>query len=350
MQTIDRRRIPAARRAAGGALAAVLVALTAACGGGAASSSASGGNTVKGARFVMMVQSTPNTNKVVESHAIDIMKHDGVKASLKFNAAATNVAVSQLLKGSIDVYAEAVTGGIGAVLQGIPLVDFALLQPRQDYVFIARSGINSLADLRGKKVGVQDTTGINYAQALIVINKAGLSAKDVNVIAAGGQSTRLPALIAGRVDATMLSHSAQLELGGKGYKVLYDYTEQAANLYDDNAFATSKWIKGHSALAVEFNKALLQSYQWFEDPKNADAVVNEAMKLAPGSDKGQTKALMDILRKANAYPPGTILDTKILDQEQTLFKQAGAVTGTVPVNQWADSSYAQQAKSHLAVG
>lgn len=342
----SRQRLATRLRAAGAGLSIVALALTAACGGGKGASSA-GGDGVKGARFVMIVQSTPNTNKVVESHAIDIMKKDGVNASIKFNSAATNVAVAQLLNGDVDVYAEAVTGGVLGVLQGIPLVDFALLQPRQDYVFIARPGIASIADLKGKKVGVQDTTGVNYAQALIVLGSANMDAKDVSIIAAGGQSTRLPALIAGRVDATMLSHSASIQLSPQGYTTLYDYTKQASNLYDDNAFATKNWLKTHAALATEFNKALLESFAWFNDPKNADAVVDEAVKLAPGADRAQTKQLLDLLRTSDAYPAGTVLDKSILDQEQTLFKQAGAISSTAPIDSWVDTTFAEQAKSKL---
>lgn len=314
----------------------------------ASSGGVAGGNDeIKGQRFTMMVQSTPNVNKVVEAHAIEIMKQDGVNASIKYNASTPNVAISQLLNGDIDVYGEAVTGGVAAAAQGIPLIDFAVLQPRQDYVFIAKPNIKSLADLKGKKIGVQDTTGVNYAQALIVLQAANLDVKDVSIIAAGGQSSRLPALVAGRVDATMLSHSAQIQLEPQGYNVLYDFTKQSANLYDDNAFATKNWLAQHKALAVEFNKAILESFKWFDDPANADAVVTEALAIQQGADKAQTTQLFDMLRQADAYPEGTIVDPSLLDQAQNLFKQAKAITDTVPIDQWVDASFAQQAKSEL---
>jgi ABC-type nitrate/sulfonate/bicarbonate transport system substrate-binding protein len=332
----------------GVAVAAAVAGLVAAgCGssnddnGGQAASS--GG--IKGQRLTMMVQSSAGPSKVVEAHAIELLKQQGVNASIKFNASTPNVAISQLLTSNIDVYAEGVNGGIQGVLQGIPIVDFAVLQPRQDYVFLAHKGIDSLGALKGKKVGVQDTTGANYAQALLVLKQAGLGPKDVSIIAAGGQDTRLPALIAGRVDATMLGHSAEIALKGKGYTTLFDYTKQASTLYDDNAFATRQWLDKHKELAVAFNKALLDSYVWFNDPANASAVVDEAVKLAPGTDRGQTQELFDMLRQAGAYPEGTIIDPKVLDAQQKLFKSVGSIEDTAPVNTWVDTSYAEQAKS-----
>jgi NitT/TauT family transport system substrate-binding protein len=223
-------------------------------------------------------------------------------------------------------------------------MDFALAQPRQDYVFLAKQGINTLADLKGKNIGVQDTTGVNYAQALLVVQKAGLTPKDVNIVAVGGQSTRLPALVAGRVDATMLSHSAQIQLAGKGFNTLFDYTKEASNLYDDNVFATPDWLSKNKAVAVAFNKALLDSFKWFNDPANADAVVNEAMQVQPAADRSAITELFKQLRDAGAYPNGTILDPSLLDQQQKLYKDAGALKDTVPVNKWADDSYGKQAK------
>lgn len=303
-----------------------------------------GGGALSGKRFTLMLQSTANANKVVEVHAVNLLKAEGVNASVKWNASTPNVAITQLLHGDIDSYSEAVTGGVGAVQSGVGLVDYALAQPRQDYVFLARKGINSLSDLKGKKIGVQDTTGVNYAQALLVLQKAGLSPKDVSIIAVGGQSSRLPALVAGRVDATMLSHSAEIQLGPKGFKTLFDYTKQASNLYDDNVFTTPSWLSKNKDLAVAFNKALLQSYTWFDDPKNADAVTDEALKIEPAAGRNDTKQLFDELRQAGAYPEGTILDTNLLDQQQKLYKSAGALKDTVPVSKWVDTSYAQQAK------
>jgi ABC-type nitrate/sulfonate/bicarbonate transport system substrate-binding protein len=337
-------RFGSSKKLAVAAASLALVVSASACASkrGGKSSDSTGG--LKGARFTMMLQSTANANKVVEVHAINELKKQGVDASVKWNASSPNIAITQLTNGNIDAYSEAVTGGVGAVQSGIKMKDFALAQPRQDYVFLAKSGINSLADLKGKKIGVQDTTGVNYAQALLVVQKAGLTAKDVDIIAVGGQSARLPALVAGRVDATMLSHAAELQLAPKGFKTLFDYTKEASNLYDDNVFATPEWLAKNKTLAVAFNKALLDSFAWFNDPANKDAVIQEASDIDPAADKARTAQQFEQLRQAGAYPVGSILDPTLLDAQQKLFKEAGALKDTVPIDQWVDDSFAKQAK------
>jgi ABC-type nitrate/sulfonate/bicarbonate transport system substrate-binding protein len=319
------------------------IALTA-VGGAGASRKAS---PISGQRFTLMIQSSPTASKVLQAHAIQILKNQGVDASIKWNATSSNVAIAQLQSGDVDGFSNAVAGGLGAAIAGIQLVDFALVNPREDYVFITRPDVTSLAQLKGKKIGVLDTTSINYPQELIVLKKAGYDAGDVTTVIAGGQSSRLAALVAGRLDGTMLSHAAAIQLVPQGYHVLYDFTKQSASMYDDNVFAMKSWLVSHKALAIAFNKAILQSYVWFNNPKNEDAVVNDAVALAPGTDAAATKQLFTTLRSLHWAVEKATLYIPTLKYEAALFRQVGAVTGTIPIGQWANVAYANAAKAQL---
>jgi ABC-type nitrate/sulfonate/bicarbonate transport system substrate-binding protein len=326
------------------ALAAVGAVTLTAAGGAGASRKAS---PLAGQRFYLMIQSSPTASKVLQAHAIQILKNQGADAQIKWNATSSNVAIAQLQSGDVDGFSNAVAGGLGAAIAGIPLVDFALVNPREDYVFITRPDVTALSQLKGKKIGVLDTTSINYPQALIVLKKAGFTASDVSIVVTGGQSARLAALVAGRLDGTMLSHAAAIQLLPQGYHVLYDFTKQSASMYDDNVFAMNSWLASHKALAIAVNKAILQSYVWFNNPKNEDAVVQEAVALAPGTDEAQTKQLFTILRGLHWAVEKATLNIPTLKYEAALFRQVGAVTGTIPIGQWANVAYANAAKAQL---
>lgn len=326
------------------AVAAVgAIALSAAGGAGARTKA----NPLAGQRFYLLEQSSPTTSKVIENHAIGILKNEGVDAKLLYNPGSSSLAIAQLQSGDVDAFGNAVAGGLSAALAGIQVVDFALMNPREDYVFLTRPDLTSIADLKGKKIGVLDTTSINYPQELIVLKRAGLTAGDVSTVIAGGQSSRLAALVAGRIDGTMLSHAAAIQLVPQGYHVLYDYTKQSAALYDDNAFAMKSWLVSHKALAIAFNKALLQTFVWFMNPKNASAVVNEAMSMVQGADQAQTQQLFDQLRSLNWTPLKQVLNIPTLKYEQALFQQIGAIKSTLPVGNWANVAYANAARAQL---
>ena len=335
------------RLAAVVAVVAATAALAVTSSVGAAPNAKAKKSSVSGQRFTMIIQGSPDPSKVIEVHAVNLLKKLGVDASVRYNATSSNVAIAQLMSGDADAFSNAVAGGYGAAVAGIPLVVFALLEPREDYTFISKPDITSISQLKGKKIGVLDTTSINYPQELIVLKKAGLGAGDVSTVTTGGQSSRLAALVAGRIDATMLSHLSWLKLQPQGYHLLFDYTKQAASLYDDTAWATASWLSSHKDLGVAFNKALLQSFVWFNNPKNATAVVNEAVALAPGSDPAQVTQLFNILRTNHWAPNGQILNIPTLKYMAALFEQLGTVQGSKPVGTWANIYYAKTAKQQL---
>ena len=327
------------------ALAAVsAIALTAV---GTAGAHAQKKSALSGQRFILMIQSSPTANKIIQAHMIDILKKQGVDAQIKWNATSSNVAIAQLQSGDVDGFSNAVAGGLGAAIAGIPLVDFALVNPREDYVFLTRPDVTSLSQLKGKSIGVLDTTSINYPQELIVLKKAGLDAGDVKTVIAGGQSSRLAALVAGRLDGTMLSHAAAIQLLPQGYHVLYDFTKQSASMYDDNIFAMKSWLASHKELAIAINKAILQTFVWFNNPKNEDQVVSDAVALAPGTDAAATKTLFDQLRGLHWAQEKATLNIPTLKYEAALFNQVGAVKGSIPIGQWANVAYANAAKKAL---
>jgi ABC-type nitrate/sulfonate/bicarbonate transport system substrate-binding protein len=302
-------------------------------------------NPLAGERFNFVMASSPDLSKVVEVHAVNLLKAQGVKTSIKYDSASPQVAIAQMQRGDIDAFSESVTGDLNAIAAGVKETDFALAQPRQDYVLITNKRITSLAGLKGGTIGISSVSGVNPAQALLVLQQAGLTAKDVQFVVDGGQTTRAASLLAGRVDATMLSHAFAAKAEAQGFHVLFDFTKQAADLYDDNVFAMTSWLAKHKPLAVAFNKALLDSFVWFDNPANEDAVIAEALKIQPDADKTDVKQLVETLRTGDAYPAGAILDSTELTRLQQLYVDSGALTKSIPVDQWVDTSFAEQAKS-----
>ena len=344
---MNHKRHGSKRLAAAVLVVAATAALAVTSSDGAAPNGRHAKSSVSGQRFKMIIQGSPDPSKVVEVHAVNLLKKLGVDASVVYNPTSSNVAIAQLMSGDADAFSNAVAGGYGAAIAGVPITVFSLLEPREDYTLISRPDISSIAQLKGKNIGVLDTSSINYPQELIALKTGGLGPGDVNTITAGGQSSRLAALVAGRLDATMLSHLSWLKVQSQGYHLLFDYTKQASGLYDDTAWSTNSWLASHKELAVDFNKAVLQSYEWFDNPKNKQAVINEAVALAPGSDPAQVGQLFDILRANHCYPVGQILNIPTLKYMAALFEQLGTVKGHKAVGTWANIYYAKAAKQAL---
>ncbi|MGH8862262.1 MAG: hypothetical protein ACRDVG_13720, partial [Jatrophihabitantaceae bacterium] len=77
---------------------------------------------IKGQRFIMIIQGSGDPSKVVEVHAVNLLKRWGVNASVRYNPTSSNVAIAQVESGDADAFANAIAGGLGAAIAGIPVV------------------------------------------------------------------------------------------------------------------------------------------------------------------------------------------------------------------------------------
>ncbi|OWJ68756.1 ABC transporter substrate-binding protein [Inquilinus limosus] len=116
-------------------------------------------------------------------------------------------ALEALMGGSADIVAGAYSNTISMAAKGQPLVSFAIQANCPDWVFgvtkANKDTIRSIADLKGKRIGVSAPgssfhMGVNYLLA-----KAGLHPDDVSIVGIGASSGAVAAAKAGLVDALM---------------------------------------------------------------------------------------------------------------------------------------------------
>ena len=294
----------------------------------------------------VMFNSSPDPNKVVPVHALHLLEQWGAKVQIDWGSS-SQVSIAAITSGQSDVLSISIQGALSAVNNGVNLQTFALSQPRQDYVFVSRPNVPTLADLKGKNVGILDMAGINSVHARIVLDAAKLTLKDVNIIEAGGQGARAAALLAGRLDGTMFGMSNWLKLQKDGYHLLYSYTKDQPNFVDDIWWAKPEWLKANPEMAQAMNEALLQSYRWFNDTKNKDAFIKETAALVKGSDDAITAQLYDLYRENSMYPANAILSTEALTFNQKTFVDLKSLPKALPVDTWADFSYATKALARV---
>ena len=111
-------------------------------------------------------------------------------------------------------------------LQGADLVMVASFLDHLLYRLVARPEIKSVTDLKGKRVGVSRFgAGADRATRLL-LSKLGLNPeKDLTLIQVGGAPTRLAALIANSIDATIVEPPDHKKAQEAGMRVLANMEE-----------------------------------------------------------------------------------------------------------------------------
>jgi putative hydroxymethylpyrimidine transport system substrate-binding protein len=123
------------------------------------------------------------------------------------------------------------------VAAGLPLVRIGALidRPLSTLVTLQRSGIATIADLRGKRIGY-GSGEVEKAMVGAMLRNAGLRLSDVQMVQIGEQLT--VALLAGQVDAvTVYRNFETLELQAHGAAVMgFDYERYGVPDFDELIF------------------------------------------------------------------------------------------------------------------
>ena len=127
----------------------------------------------------------------------------------------TEAALAALTAGDLD-YSTLSTSAIEGTLKGLPLRVIAITNRHPLLGLVVRKGINSVADLRGKKLSVTSFGGATYGAALYLLKNHGLRPKeDVIILAGGTNSVRIAALKQGAVDAVLMSSPDDIKAAGR---------------------------------------------------------------------------------------------------------------------------------------
>ena len=196
----------------------------------------------------------------------------------------------QLTAGSIDVGEVSTTQLIEAVLGGAPIVGIINRTNNAPYAIIAKKGITSIAQLKGKTIIVGGPNDITLVFMNTVLAAYKLTQDDVTYTFAGATGERFAALMSGTVDAAIMLPPLSFRAADAGYPVL-DNVENYYRAFPFDTFSVrTDWAKKNPDLAVAWVRSILQALAWLYDPANrakAIAILADATN-APADDAGKT--------------------------------------------------------------
>jgi ABC-type nitrate/sulfonate/bicarbonate transport system substrate-binding protein len=136
---------------------------------------------------------------------------------------ASDLALKSQVVGEIDYTLFGGGSGMLAAAQGLPIKNVHLPHKFADLTLVARPEFKTVAQLRGKKIGVSSFSGAVYNSTRAMLAAGGLDPdKDVVVIAMGREPIRLQALFSGSIDATPLPVPLHAVAEEKGFSLLAD--------------------------------------------------------------------------------------------------------------------------------
>lgn len=198
----------------------------------------------------------PNHGPIIIAKQQGLFKQQGLTVTIQ-EPADPSMPDKMVAAGRADIAVSYPNILISAVVEGLPLVHSGSLiaTPLNAMIVLKKSGINSLQDLKGKKIGVS-VSGNEEASISTMLQTVGIDPKDVQIINVGWALSA--ALASGRVDAIWGGQRNfelnQLDLEGYPAKAFYP-EEHGIPVFDELIFVTNKNTY-NKAMLEKFNHAL----------------------------------------------------------------------------------------------
>lgn len=237
---------------------------------------------------------------------------------------------------------------IASRTQGADSVIIAASVNTLPYSLIVAKGINKWADLKGKKVGISRFGSGTDTAIRLVCKKFGLDpAKDLVLLQGGTQPSRLQALLAGSLDATLVTPPLDLKAKKQGLGILVNIADLAIpypqlviettdRFARENPREVKSFLKGflegvfYAANQKDETKKLITKYLKESDPEILEATYQSFMQVTDYSANPNFDGLRNAIEEvgarvpaAKAKKPEEFIDMRFLKEldKEGFFKQ-----------------------------
>jgi len=196
---------------------------------------------------------------VLIAHEKGIFERNGLKAEIiRINSEPTTY--QALISGDIDATSGAPTGLIQSNLQGVPVVSLGSWDNLVSYTVMTKDKIDDLAQLRGKKIGINRLGGKSSLILRVMLEDAGLNtSKDVTLLQLGGSQERLAALVRGGIDAAPVDFAFEPKMKQLGFHLV---PSKKTPFMNGPLTVTVASLKANRSKWTRFVKANLEATQY----------------------------------------------------------------------------------------
>jgi len=194
----------------------------------------------------------PYEQKLMKKYGVDLEYIAIESGTVGMQTLVANQSQFLFSTGSLAVNANLVGADISIVAGGLNFIPDKL---------IARPEIKTPEDFRGKKIAISRFGSSSDVNLRICLEKLGVKPELAQIIQVGGVSTRQTALLAGQIDATILSDPQATAATKNGMKLMVDLSDPKWGFprYCHNCFmAKRSYLESNREQATNLIKAVIE--------------------------------------------------------------------------------------------
>lgn len=209
-----------------------------------------------------------------------------------------------MLSGSAPMAFTGATPVVTAVGAGADSVLILGINNKLTYDIWAKAEIKKPDELKGKTIGISGFGSSSHVATFLMLQHFNLDERrdKITFVAIGDEPTRAQAVLAGRIDATLVDASISGQIKGKGPTYLGNL-EQLGVPFVNNALVTTRtFLKERAKTAEAVVRAIVETNGFILNPTNRATVTNILAKnLRLGADDAR-HAYDDLIPKVERRP------------------------------------------------
>lgn len=230
--------------------------------------------------------------------------------------------------------------------QGLPVV-YVMAWYQQYPVGVSAKesvGINSPADLKGKKIGIPGLYGASYIGFRALLESAGLQESDVSLMSIG--YTQVEAMAMDQVDAGVIYLANEpIQMAAKGYPVTTLAVSDYMDLVGNGLITSEKMLKENPELVRKMVRATLRGIQdTIDHPEEAYEISKKYVENLANADAAiQKQVLATSIEFWKAENPGTTEAARWQNMQDLLLKM-GLLKEALPLEPAYSNDYLPTSK------
>lgn len=267
------------------------------------------------------------------------MKEEGIDLRVVYIAPTTSI--QGMLGGDVQFTGAGTSALVSIARANTPLKVVVATNDRVLQWLLTRPNITSPKDLKGKKIATTGAGAIATFMLKQILTKQGLDGNKDPIYLDTGSGNQLPALLAGAMDAAVLSVEQRYVGLDKGMKEMFFFGNEVKNSWGTLA-TTDKLIKEQPKMVGGFVRATIKALRYVRQDK--EGTIAALLKFSGVSHEQATRVYDDLI---GTFTLNGFVDEETQRNDLNIIRQVVNATEAVPTAKAYDFSFAQEADQQL---
>jgi NitT/TauT family transport system substrate-binding protein len=172
--------------------------------------------------------------------------------------------IQAMVSGDIDLGQLTGAPGVAADLRGADIVYIAMSDDKMGYQLVTRREFKSIAELKGKRIGISRFGSSSEFGARVLLKRAGLDPKDVSILQIGNEAERLAALKSGGIDGSVFNAPFGAEAKKFNLNILADAVALGIPYFNTGICGSAKLLQKNESKILNFLRAYVEAIKIFK--------------------------------------------------------------------------------------